>query len=100
MRRAQDETNVGCEEMIKYVLKRIGIAVLTVLLVATITFFLMNAVPGNPWLSEKSPSDAVIEAHNTPPQSHLLFNKLPVLCDLSDKLLVYRLGYLVILYIE
>ena len=45
--------------MAKYLVKRVLMALLTVFLVATLTFFLMNAAPGNPWLAEK-----------TPPQSH------------------------------
>ncbi len=40
--------------MIKYVAKRIGLAVVTIWAVATITFFLMNMVPGGPFLSEKA----------------------------------------------
>jgi len=36
------------------VLKRIGAAVLTLLLIMSITFFLMNAIPGSPFLTEKS----------------------------------------------
>lgn len=40
--------------MLKYVIKRIGLAVLTIWAVATITFFLMNMVPGGPFLSEKA----------------------------------------------
>lgn len=40
--------------MLKYVVKRIGLAVLTIWAVATITFFLMNMVPGGPFLSEKA----------------------------------------------
>ena len=39
-------------------------AFVTLLLVASITFFLMNAIPGNPWLSEKTPSEATIQALN------------------------------------
>lgn len=39
-------------------------AVLTVFLVACLTFFLMNAVPGNPWVSEKTPPQAVLDALN------------------------------------
>lgn len=39
-------------------------ALLTLLVVACITFFLMNAIPGNPWLSEKTPSQATIDALN------------------------------------
>ena len=37
-----------------YILKRIGFAVLTLLVIMTITFFLMNAIPGSPFLTEKS----------------------------------------------
>ena len=40
--------------MLKYVAKRIGLAVVTIWAVATITFFLMNMVPGGPFLSEKA----------------------------------------------
>ncbi len=50
--------------MAKYTLKRILMAILTLLIVACITFFLMNAIPGNPWLSEKTPSQATIDALN------------------------------------
>lgn len=39
-------------------------ALLTLLIVACITFFLMHAIPGNPWLSEKTPSQATIDALN------------------------------------
>ncbi len=39
-------------------------AIVTLLVVASVTFFLMNAIPGNPWLSEKTPSPATIEALN------------------------------------
>ena len=48
----------------KYFAKRFGMALLTILLVACMTFLLMNAVPGSPWLSEKSPSEATIAALN------------------------------------
>ncbi|MEG0764915.1 MAG: ABC transporter permease [Pseudoflavonifractor sp.] len=50
--------------MTKYVIKRVLMAAVTVLLVACITFFLMNAIPGNPWLSDKTPSPQVIAALN------------------------------------
>ena len=39
-------------------------AIVTVLVVACVTFFLMNAIPGNPWLSEKTPTQATIDALN------------------------------------
>lgn len=50
--------------MAKYILKRVLMAVITLFIVICITFFLMNAIPGNPWLSEKTPSQATIEALN------------------------------------
>ena len=37
-----------------YSLKRIGVSIMTILLVAAITFFLMNAIPGSPFMTEKS----------------------------------------------
>lgn len=40
--------------MAKYIVKRLILAVLTIYLVATITFFLMNMVPGGPFVAEKS----------------------------------------------
>lgn len=48
--------------MTKYVIKRILIAFFTVLLIACITFFIMNLVPGGPFLSEKAPSKEVLAA--------------------------------------
>ena len=50
--------------MARYILKRVGTAVLTVFAVATLTFFLMRAVPGNPFLSEKNPPQSVLDALN------------------------------------
>jgi oligopeptide transport system permease protein len=40
--------------MTKYVVKRVLLAILTIFVVATITFFLMHGVPGGPFVSEKS----------------------------------------------
>lgn len=40
--------------MSRYVLKRILLAIITVWVVATLTFFLMNMIPGGPFLSEKA----------------------------------------------
>ena len=42
--------------MLKYVVKRIALAIVTIRAVATLTFFLMNMVPGGPFLSEKAVS--------------------------------------------
>ncbi len=45
-----------------YILKRVFLALFTILLVITITFFAMKAVPGGPFLSEKAVSAEVQEA--------------------------------------
>ena len=45
-----------------YILKRILLAVLTVRVVITVTFFVMRAVPGGPFLGEKAVSEAAIAA--------------------------------------
>jgi oligopeptide transport system permease protein len=48
--------------MIKYILKRIIYAILTIFLISVITFALMKLVPGGPFLSEKAPSAATTAA--------------------------------------
>ena len=50
--------------MTKYIIKRILLAVLTVFIIAAITFFLMHAVPGGPFNREKALSEATINALN------------------------------------
>ncbi len=45
--------------MLRYVIKRVGLAGLTVLIITAITFFTMNAIPGGPFAKEKAPSEAV-----------------------------------------
>ncbi len=46
----------------KYIVKRIAMGILSVFIVATLTFFLMNLVPGGPFVAEKSISKAAQEA--------------------------------------
>lgn len=48
--------------MTKYLIKRVLLALLSILLICMITFFLMNAVPGGPFASEKAVSAAVMAA--------------------------------------
>ncbi len=48
--------------MASYVIKRVLWAIITVLVIACITFLIMNMVPGGPFLSEKSPSPEVLAA--------------------------------------
>jgi len=45
-----------------YIVKRLALAIVTIFLVVTITFFVMHNIPGGPFLSEKSPSPAVTAA--------------------------------------
>ncbi len=49
-------------KMLIYILKRFGMALLTIFLVILITFFTMHAVPASPFSSEKAKSDATIAA--------------------------------------
>lgn len=48
--------------MSRYILKRIGYGLLTLFIVTTITFFLMNLIPGGPFQSEKAISEATMQA--------------------------------------
>ncbi len=51
--------------MLKYAIKRILLAAVTVFIIAAITFFVMNAIPGGPFDREKAPEasvKAVLEA--------------------------------------
>ena len=50
------------EKMLKYIAKRFLLAVFTIFLVISITFFVMHAIPASPFSSEKARSDAVIAA--------------------------------------
>jgi len=50
--------------MAKYVIKRFLLSIVTLWLVSTITFALMNIVPGGPFLSEKAPTAATLKAMN------------------------------------
>ncbi|HEX2945137.1 MAG TPA: ABC transporter permease [Clostridia bacterium] len=50
--------------MLKYVIKRVLLSIVTLWLVSTITFTLMYLVPGGPFLSEKAPSAATLKAMN------------------------------------
>ena len=48
--------------MVKYIAKRTFQAIVVLLLVTCITFFLMNMVPGGPFLSERGQSEATLAA--------------------------------------
>jgi len=49
-------------DMVRYIIKRVLAAAITLLLISVITFALMKLVPGGPFLAEKAPSAAVTAA--------------------------------------
>ena len=49
--------------MAGYIVKRIAVAILTLLIIICITFLLMNAVPGSPFLTEKSTPEMIARAN-------------------------------------
>ena len=49
--------------MTGYIVKRIAVSILTLLLIMCITFLLMNAVPGSPFLTEKSTPEMIARAN-------------------------------------
>jgi len=50
--------------LVRYIIKRVILAIITIFLICLITFFLMNAVPGGPFNREKALSEATIQALN------------------------------------
>lgn len=50
--------------MTKYIVKRVLLAILTVIVISMITFFAMNAIPGGPFNSEKAASAATMAELN------------------------------------
>lgn len=50
--------------VVKYVTKRVLLALLTIVIICAITFFVMHAVPGGPFSREKALSQATIDALN------------------------------------
>ena len=50
--------------MLKYAVKRILLAIVTVVIISMITFFAMNAIPGGPFASEKAIDEATLAQLN------------------------------------
>lgn len=48
--------------MVKYIIKRVAMGIFSIFIVATVTFFVMNLVPGGPFMAEKSISKAAQQA--------------------------------------
>jgi oligopeptide transport system permease protein len=49
----QNYTNTGGKKMLKYILKRLVSSIITIWFVITVTFFLMRAIPGGPFTSDR-----------------------------------------------
>ena len=64
MQAGKDNKQKGVKNVGRYIVKRILLAILTVLIICAITFFVMNAIPGGPFNREKALSPATIEALN------------------------------------
>ncbi len=52
------------KKFLYYLIKRVLLAIVTIFLVVTITFFIMNFIPGGPFMSEKSVSETTLAALN------------------------------------
>ena len=50
--------------MIRYIVKRLSVAIPTILLLIIISFFLMHSAPGGPFTSERPLPDAVLKNIN------------------------------------
>jgi len=50
--------------MTSYILKRVFAAILTIFLIATITFFMMHSIPGGPFTRERPVPDAIMKVLN------------------------------------
>ena len=48
--------------MTKYMVKRVVLAIASIIIVTLITFFVMNLIPGGPFTAEKAPGQAVMDA--------------------------------------
>ena len=54
---------LGGKGMTGYIVKRIVVAILTLLIIMCVTFLLMNAIPGSPFLTEKSTPEMIAKAN-------------------------------------
>ncbi len=52
--RLHDQEIRELKRLARYIIKRVAMGILSVFVVATLTFFLMNLVPGGPFVAEKS----------------------------------------------
>ncbi|MFA5006694.1 MAG: ABC transporter permease [Candidatus Izemoplasmatales bacterium] len=49
-------------KMLGYIVKRVLLTIVTIFVIITITFFIMHAIPGGPFLSEKAVTEEVLAA--------------------------------------
>ncbi len=83
--------------MTKYFFHRVLMALITVLVVSILTFSVMHAAPGNPWLSEKTPPQSVIDALNekygldkSVPEQYLIYMGNLLQGDMGDSIKVSK----------
>ena len=74
----------------KYFLKRIIAAIITILLIATITFFLMHSIPGGPFTRERPVPDEILKVLNE--KYHLDDPLFKQYTDYMKGLLTFDLG--------
>ena len=76
--------------MASYIIKRAIAAVLTILLIAAITFFMMHSIPGGPFTREKAVPDSIMRVLNE--KYHLDDPLLTQFADYMKGLLTFDLG--------
>lgn len=52
------------KKMLQYIVKRLGLALVTLFIIITVTFFVMHAVPGSPFVGEKAIPQSTMDALN------------------------------------
>ena len=87
--------------MAKYIIKRVAMGIFSIFIVATVTFFVMNLVPGGPFVAEKSISAAAQQALaekygldkplSVQYVNYIIASKLPVSCRLAGIAVVVAL---------
>ncbi|KIR02141.1 Oligopeptide transport system permease protein OppB [Lachnospiraceae bacterium TWA4] len=83
--------------MLKYTLKRLAYAILTLFVLVTLTFFMMRLLPGEPFVGDKTPSPAVLANMNakygldkSPMVQYLMFMGNTVRGDLGVSMVYNR----------
>lgn len=76
--------------MTSYIIKRLLAAILTIILIAAITFFMMHSIPGGPFTREKAVPDSIMRVLNE--KYHLDDPLITQFVDYMKGLLTFDLG--------